>query len=203
MTRQILEWESLGLEPHVSFNVSPRELHRPDFAPELAEKLTSAGVNPRHLTMEVTESATLREPERIGPLLRQLRLIGLQIAIDDFGAGWSSLSRLRQLPVQTLKIDRSFLREIPDDPESGAIVRAVIALSDALEHVDGGRGRRAPDPAALPRRPGLPAGPGPAVRLGRPGCRDDRAAAGREAQTRQVSDVRRSRGAGRHPMHWL
>ena len=82
--------------------------------------------------MEVTESATLREPERIGPLLRQLRLIGLQIAIDDFGAGWSSLSRLRQLPVQILKIDRSFLREIPDDPESGAIVRAVIALSDAL-----------------------------------------------------------------------
>jgi diguanylate cyclase (GGDEF)-like protein/PAS domain S-box-containing protein len=132
ITRQMLEWEALGLEPHVAFNVSPRELHRPDFAPELAERLTSAGVNPRHLTMEVTESATLREPERIGPLLRQLRLIGLQIAIDDFGAGWSSLSRLRQLPVQSLKIDRSFLREIPDDPESGAIVRAVIALSDAL-----------------------------------------------------------------------
>ena len=82
--------------------------------------------------MELTESATLREPERIGPLLRELRGAGLQIAIDDFGAGWSSLSRLRQLPVQTLKIDRSFLREIPDDPESGAIVRAVIALSDAL-----------------------------------------------------------------------
>ena len=100
ITRQMLEWEALGLAPHVSFNVSPRELHRPDFALELAERLTSAGVDPRHLTMEVTESATLREPERIGPLLRQLRLIGLQIAIDDFGAGWSSLSRLRQLPVQ-------------------------------------------------------------------------------------------------------
>jgi EAL domain-containing protein (putative c-di-GMP-specific phosphodiesterase class I) len=132
ITRQMLEWEAQGLAPKVSFNISPRELHRPDFAPELAEKLMSSGVNPRHLTMEVTESATLREPERIGPLLRQLRLIGLQIAIDDFGAGWSSLSRLRQLPVQSLKIDRSFLREIPDDPESGAIVRAVIALSDAL-----------------------------------------------------------------------
>src|SRR5215216_7296374 len=82
--------------------------------------------------MELTESATLREPERIGPLLRELHDAGLRIAIDDFGAGWSSLSRLRLLPVQTLKIDRSFLREIPDDPESGAIVRAVIALSDAL-----------------------------------------------------------------------
>ena len=82
--------------------------------------------------MELTESATLREPERIGPLLHDLRALGLRLAIDDFGAGWSSLSRLRALPVQTLKIDRSFLREIPENPEAGAIVRAVIALSDAL-----------------------------------------------------------------------
>ncbi len=114
--------------------------------------------------MELTESATLREPERIGPLLRELRALGLQLAIDDFGAGWSSLSRLRSLPVQILKIDRSFLREIPENPEAGAIVRAVIALSDALGAHDGRRGRRAARPAALPRRPGLPALAGPAVR---------------------------------------
>ena len=132
MARQIREWEAAGLSPRVSFNVSPRELHRPDFALELGERLSAAGVDPSRLTMELTESATLREPERIGPLLRELRGLGLQIAIDDFGAGWSSLSRLRQLPVQTLKIDRSFMREIPEDPEAGAIVRAVIALSDAL-----------------------------------------------------------------------
>src|SRR4051794_36413499 len=132
MARQLREWEDLGLRPRVSFNVSPRELHRPDFALELIGRLRAEGVDPRRLTMELTESATLREPERIGPLLRELRDAGLQIAIDDFGAGWSSLTRLRLLPVQTLKIDRSFLREIPEDPESGAIVRAVIALSDAL-----------------------------------------------------------------------
>ena len=132
MARQLREWEAEGLTPRMSFNVSPRELHRPDFALELSERLREEGVDPSRLTMELTESATLREPERIGPLLRELRKTGLQIAIDDFGAGWSSLSRLRQLPVQTLKIDRSFLREIPDDPEAGAIVRAVIALSDAL-----------------------------------------------------------------------
>jgi diguanylate cyclase (GGDEF)-like protein/PAS domain S-box-containing protein len=132
LAAQIVQWRDEGLEPRVSFNVSPRELLRPDFASELGERLRATGVDPAMLTMELTESATLREPERIGPLLRDLRELGLQLAIDDFGAGWSSLSRLRLLPVQMLKIDRSFLREIPEDPESGAIVRAVIALSDAL-----------------------------------------------------------------------
>jgi diguanylate cyclase (GGDEF)-like protein/PAS domain S-box-containing protein len=132
LAAQIGVWREQGMEPRVSFNVSPRELLRPDFAAELGERLRSAGVDPALLTMELTESATLREPERIGPLLRELRALGLQLAIDDFGAGWSSLSRLRLLPVQMLKIDRSFLRAIPEDPEAGAIVRAVIALSDAL-----------------------------------------------------------------------
>jgi diguanylate cyclase (GGDEF)-like protein/PAS domain S-box-containing protein len=132
LTRQVAEWSAAGLDPRVSFNVSPRELHRPDFAGALRASLAASGVDPSRLTMELTESATLREPERIGPLLRELRLLGLQIAIDDFGAGWSSLSRLRSLPVQMLKIDRSFLREIPDDPQSGAVVRAIIALGDAL-----------------------------------------------------------------------
>jgi diguanylate cyclase (GGDEF)-like protein/PAS domain S-box-containing protein len=132
LAAQIGEWQAAGIEPLVSFNVSPRELHRPDFASELGERLRVAGVDPALLTMELTETATLREPERIGPLLRDLRALGLRLAIDDFGAGWSSLSRLRLLPVQTLKIDRSFMREIPENPEAGAIVRAVIALSDAL-----------------------------------------------------------------------
>jgi diguanylate cyclase (GGDEF)-like protein/PAS domain S-box-containing protein len=132
LAAQVVAWQAQGLQPRVSFNVSPRELHRPDFAADLGERLRAAGADPSLLTMELTESATLREPERIGPLLRDLRALGLQLAIDDFGAGWSSLSRLRSLPVQILKIDRSFLREIPENPEAGAIVRAIIALSDAL-----------------------------------------------------------------------
>jgi diguanylate cyclase (GGDEF)-like protein/PAS domain S-box-containing protein len=132
LARQVADWSAAGLAPRVSFNVSPRELHRPDFAGSLHERLTATGVDPSCLTMELTESATLRDPERIGSLLRELRALGLQIAIDDFGAGYSSLSRLRSMPVQMLKIDRSFLRDIPQDPESGAIVRAIIALGDAL-----------------------------------------------------------------------
>jgi diguanylate cyclase (GGDEF)-like protein/PAS domain S-box-containing protein len=132
LSEQLLEWRDAGLHPHISFNVSPRQLHRPDFAAELSARLEELGVDPSWLTMELTESATLREPERIGPILRDLHESGLRLAIDDFGAGWSSLARLRQLPVQTLKIDRSFLREIPEDPEAGAIVDAIIALADAL-----------------------------------------------------------------------
>jgi diguanylate cyclase (GGDEF)-like protein/PAS domain S-box-containing protein len=132
VTRQVRDWQRAGLDPQVSFNVSARELHRPDFAADLGGRLAAAGVDPSCLTMELTESATLREAERIGPLLGDLRALGLRLAIDDFGSGWSSLSRLRLMPVQILKIDRSFLREIPDDPEAGAIVRAVIALADAL-----------------------------------------------------------------------
>ena len=76
MTAQIVAWRDEGLEPRVSFNVSPRELLRPDFAPELGERIRAAGVDPALLTMELTESATLREPERIGPLLRDLRAGG-------------------------------------------------------------------------------------------------------------------------------
>ena len=117
LAQQILEWREEGLEPHVSFNVSPRQLHRPDFAGELTARLESLAIDPAWLTMELTESATLREPERIGPILRELDASGLRLAIDDFGAGWSSLSRLRVLPVHSLKIDRSFMRDIPDDPE--------------------------------------------------------------------------------------
>jgi diguanylate cyclase (GGDEF)-like protein/PAS domain S-box-containing protein len=132
LTTQVAAWTAQGLNPRVSFNVSPRELHRADFAADVRRALSQTGVDPACLTMELTESATLREPERMGALLEELRGLGLSIAIDDFGAGWSSLWRLRSMPVTTLKIDRSFLREIPDDPESGAIVRAIIALGDAL-----------------------------------------------------------------------
>jgi len=132
IARDVLAWREEGLAPHVSFNVSPHQLQRREFASELREQLRELELEPGWLTMELTESATLREPERIGRILRELSEAGLRLAIDDFGAGWSSLARLRILPVNTLKIDRSFLQEIPEDPEASAIVRAVVGLSDAL-----------------------------------------------------------------------
>ena len=131
--RQLRAWAAMRLgPPRVAFNVSPRQLHRTDFAEHLGRRLAANRIDPAGLTMEVTESATLRDSDQIDPLLRRLRALGLNLAIDDFGAGWSSLSRLRSMPVGQLKIDRSFLREIPDDPEAGAIVRTVISLAEAL-----------------------------------------------------------------------
>ncbi len=164
MAAQIAEWRDEGLEPRVSFNVSPRELLRPDFATELGERLRVAGVDPAMLTMELTESATLREPERIGPLLRDLRELGLQLAIDDFGAGWSSLSRLRSAAGADAQ-DRPLVPARDPRGPGGRRdrPRGHRAVGRARED-DGGRGRRAAGPAALPRRPGVSAVPGAAVR---------------------------------------
>ena len=143
--------------------------------------------------MELTESATLREPERIGPLLRDLRALGLQLAIDDFGAGWSSLSRLRLLPVQMLKIDRSFLREIPEDPEAGAIVRAVIALSDALGMTTVAEGVEQPVQQHFLAAQGCPLSQGRLFGGALPAGRDDRAAGARDERRARRGSLKRWR----------
>jgi EAL domain-containing protein (putative c-di-GMP-specific phosphodiesterase class I) len=82
--------------------------------------------------MEITESTAMQDPGRMGPLFNRLRSSGLRLAIDDFGAGYSSLSRLRELPVQVLKIDRSFLVDAPQEPEAAGLIGAALALADAL-----------------------------------------------------------------------
>jgi diguanylate cyclase (GGDEF)-like protein/PAS domain S-box-containing protein len=132
LAAQILEWREAGLSPHVSFNVSPRQLHRPDFAAELTSRLGELGIDPAWLTMELTESATLREPERIGPILRALNEGGLRLAIDDFGAGYSSLKHLVDVPASFVKIDRSFVAAMGESEASTAVVSAVISLCHAL-----------------------------------------------------------------------
>ena len=84
------------------------------------------------LTVEITESAAMADPLRTDPVLTELAASGIEIAVDDFGAGYSSLSRLRGMPVQVLKIDRTFLRGVPEDPGATAIVTAIIELAGAL-----------------------------------------------------------------------
>lgn len=129
---QVLAWERAGLQPpRITVNVSPRQLRRPDFGQRLLALVREEGVADL-LTVEITESAAMADPLRTDPVLRELVGSGIEIAVDDFGAGYSSLSRLRDMPVQVLKIDRTFLRGVPHDPEATAIVTAIIELAAAL-----------------------------------------------------------------------
>jgi diguanylate cyclase (GGDEF)-like protein/PAS domain S-box-containing protein len=129
---QVQAWEREGFAvPRVCVNVSPRQLRRPDFGARLLGIVGEAGLAGR-LTIEITESAAMAEPGRTDPVLAELAGAGIEIAVDDFGAGYSSLSRLRTMPVQVLKIDRTFLRGVPEDPGATAIVTAIIELALAL-----------------------------------------------------------------------
>ena len=143
-------------------------------APSWPRGWPSSSIEPSWLTMELTESATLREPERIGPILRELNEAGLRLAIDDFGAGWSSLARLRQLPVRHAQ-DRPL---VPARDPRGSGSRCNCRCSHRprrrARHGHGRRGRGDPRSGAVPGRAGLPARPGPLVRRPRPGGRADR-----------------------------
>jgi diguanylate cyclase (GGDEF)-like protein/PAS domain S-box-containing protein len=128
---QAARWQQLGLRPDIAFNVSPRQLRSHGFAGRLLARLEV--VDATQFIAEITESAAMADPEHTVPLLERLAGAGLRLAIDDFGADFSSLARLRDLPVHELKIDRSFLREVPGDERSGAIVTAMVQLAQALE----------------------------------------------------------------------
>jgi EAL domain-containing protein (putative c-di-GMP-specific phosphodiesterase class I) len=135
---QAVRWQSLRNEgsrswkQNISINVSPRQLSEPSFASQLDEIIEHTGIDPDTLWLEITEGTLLRDPERSVGTLRAVRSLGAHIAIDDFGTGYSSLSYLKQLPVESLKIDRSFVEGLGHDSESSAIVRAVIALADSM-----------------------------------------------------------------------
>lgn len=134
VARQRARWrEADGFEPTVHVNVSPRELRSPAFADRVSRVLATHAIDPATVVVEITESAAMQDPARVGPLLHALAATGVQIAIDDFGAGHSSLSRLVDLPVHVLKIDRSFLAKVPADPASAAVLKAVVGLAGALD----------------------------------------------------------------------
>jgi diguanylate cyclase (GGDEF)-like protein/PAS domain S-box-containing protein len=131
--RQRVAWRAQGFEPTVHVNVCPRELRRADFVERVAARLAAHDIDPGTLVVELTETAAMQDPSRVGPLLRELAATGVRIAIDDFGAGHSSLARLIALPVHILKIDRSFLARAPADPGAAAVLTAVIGLARSLE----------------------------------------------------------------------
>jgi diguanylate cyclase (GGDEF)-like protein len=116
----------------MSVNVSPSQFHRPDFAEQVLEVLAQTGARPDRLRLELTESLLLKDVEGTVRKMQRLREAGISFALDDFGTGYSSLSYLHRLPLDQLKIDRSFIREAFKEGNGAAIVRIIVALGKAL-----------------------------------------------------------------------
>lgn len=131
--RQNRAWQDAGYARiPVSVNLSPRQLARGDIV-ELVERiLAETGLAAQYLELEITESVMATDVEKSFAMLTQLRAIGVKISLDDFGTGYSSLSYLKRFPVDTLKIDQSFVRDIATDQDSAAIVKAIISLGHNL-----------------------------------------------------------------------
>ncbi|HET7235319.1 MAG TPA: EAL domain-containing protein [Actinomycetota bacterium] len=132
LARQDAAWRSEGLDLELSFNLSPRQLWQPEIAERIMSRLEAGGVDPTKVVVEVTESSAMTDPDRTLRILWDLHSRGLRLAIDDFGTGYSSLSRLKHMPVDILKIDRSFVREVHTDRRAASMVQAIIQLADGL-----------------------------------------------------------------------
>ena len=130
---QAAAWRARGLDVAIAINVSSRQLAEPGFVQEVAEILEEAGLEPAALTLEITETSLVREPKRVSARLHELRELGVRIAVDDFGTGYSSLAYLRELPVDLLKIDRSFISGPASSDESAALVNTLVALGRTLQ----------------------------------------------------------------------
>jgi diguanylate cyclase (GGDEF)-like protein/PAS domain S-box-containing protein len=131
---QNMEWQDQGLAPmRLSVNFSARQFQQASFIASVAETLKETNLDPRWLELELTESSIMKEPEQAIEKLHELKLMGIRVAIDDFGTGYSSLNYLKRFPIDTLKIDKSFVADVCKDPHDTAIVRAIITLGHALD----------------------------------------------------------------------
>ncbi len=130
--RQIREWQDAGHSLQVAVNVSARQFQDYDVAELVMDIMRDTGALAQNLEIELTESAVMSDAEASIVTLERLAALGVQIAIDDFGTGYSSLSYLKRLPLDLLKIDQSFVRDISSDPNDAAIVRAIITLARSL-----------------------------------------------------------------------
>jgi diguanylate cyclase (GGDEF)-like protein/PAS domain S-box-containing protein len=131
--RQNRAWQRAGLPLiSISVNLSPIQFRHAGLVQSVADALQQADLDPACLELELTESFVMHDAERINVAMQSLKALGVDIAVDDFGTGYSSLSYLKRFPVDRLKVDKSFVRDIDSDPDDAAIVRAIITLGHAL-----------------------------------------------------------------------
>jgi EAL domain-containing protein (putative c-di-GMP-specific phosphodiesterase class I) len=131
---QLKAWSGDPRTQHLqmSVNVSARQFHQPDFVAAVWRSVVSSGIEPSRLKLELTESVVLENVDAVVSRMQQLSALGVGFCLDDFGTGYSSLSYLKRLPLEQVKIDRSFVCDIPGDPNDAAIVRAILAMSRSL-----------------------------------------------------------------------
>ncbi len=132
--RQMREWQ----DQHAPFgplsvNLAGAQLHQPGIVQRIDQQLRSAGIPAERLQLEITETFIMSQAEEALAVLHALKDLGLQLAIDDFGTGYSSLSYLKRLPLDIIKIDKSFVRGLPHEQEDAAIARAIIALGHSMQ----------------------------------------------------------------------
>jgi diguanylate cyclase (GGDEF)-like protein/PAS domain S-box-containing protein len=133
--RQAKAWQDAGLPPvEMAVNVSSVEFRNDEFLKGISTILKETGLEPRYLELELTESVLMQHAEFSVPVLQKLKAMGVRLAIDDFGTGYSSLSYLRQFPIDTLKVDQSFIHEINDDTDDATIISAVINMGCRMKH---------------------------------------------------------------------
>jgi EAL domain-containing protein (putative c-di-GMP-specific phosphodiesterase class I) len=116
----------------IAVNLSARQLQKKELAAVIGEILRKTGLEPRYLELEIVESMVMHDVDSAATIMKELKALGIQLAMDDFGTGYSSLSYLKRFPFDKLKIDLSFVRDMMIDPESAAISRAIIAMAHNL-----------------------------------------------------------------------
>jgi EAL domain-containing protein (putative c-di-GMP-specific phosphodiesterase class I) len=126
-------WQLAGWAPvRVAVNLSPRQFAHENLLEDVARVLKETGLDPVFLELEITESVVMRNPEQAVILLNRLKAFGIHLSIDDFGTGYSSLNYLKRFPLDTLKIDRTFIKDLPGDADDAAITQAIIAMAHSL-----------------------------------------------------------------------
>ncbi|HWU04037.1 MAG TPA: EAL domain-containing protein [Novosphingobium sp.] len=131
--RQNMEWQTAGLPPiRMGVNLSAQQFYRGDIVKSVTRALEQSGMDPRWLELELTEGLTLDDTETTIQIMHALKALGVQLSLDDFGTGWSSLSYLRRFPLDRIKIDRTFMSEVATEPNAAAVVQGIFSLAESL-----------------------------------------------------------------------
>jgi diguanylate cyclase (GGDEF)-like protein/PAS domain S-box-containing protein len=131
--RHLHRWQQAGADIKLAVNLSPRQFYQSDLVPMISQCVERCAIAPGSLELEITESALMSREQEVDVLMREIRALGIELSIDDFGTGYSSLAYLKRFPVQRLKIDRAFIRDLGHDDDSAAIVRSILNLANGLK----------------------------------------------------------------------